>query len=104
MSFIVRGIPGSHRFTEMKLIREIPPNGFRMRQTMDRKKTDNRDQSLSYPRDANSCADLLRDGLLFKLAVKIATLNQRIFGSSVTECKSSHSLDSDHSLGGYCGL
>ena len=72
--------------------------------TMDRETMDDRDPNLSYASEADCCADLLRDGLLFQLAVIIATLNKRLFGSRVTEGKSSHSADSNHSLGEYCGF
>ena len=71
---------------------------------MDRERMDDRDQSLNYANDADYFADLFRDGLLFKLAEIIVTLNERLFGSRVSECKSSRSPDSDFSSGGYCGF
>ncbi len=86
------------------LIREIPANGLRMRLTMDRETMDHRDQDLCYTDDADSFADLLRDGLLFRLAVVIVKLNKRLFGCRVYKCESSHNSDSDYPFGGYCGF
>ncbi len=71
---------------------------------MDRETMDDRDQDLSYNNNADSIANLLRDGLLFRLAVVIVKLNKRLFGCRVYECESSHNSDSDYSLGGYCGF
>ena len=71
---------------------------------MDRETMDHRDQDFCYTDDADSFADLLRDGLLFRLAVVMVKLNKRLFGLRVNECKSSDNSNPDYSFGGYCSF
>ncbi len=52
---------------------------------MDRSSKVDPNLNLSYARDTDTCADLLKDGLLFKLAEFIATLNKRLFPSQDTD-------------------
>ena len=91
-------------FQKSVLIREIPANGLRIRLTMDKETMDHRDQDLCHTDDADSFADLIRDGLLYRLAGVLVKLNKRLFGCRVYEYESSHNTDSDYPFGGNCGF
>ena len=52
---------------------------------MDRSSKVDPNLNLSYARDTDTCADLFKDGPLFKLAEFIVTLNKRLFPSRDTE-------------------